>query len=102
MSTQAKGFLGALFDFSFSSFVTARLIRVLYVLGLILAGIGALAMIITGLTQSFLQGVLMLIVAPLFFLLAAMYLRVVLELLIVVFRIAENVERIADRPQTGM
>jgi hypothetical protein len=39
----------------------------------------------------------MLIVAPLLFLLTAMYLRVTLEVLIVVFRISDNVARIADR-----
>jgi hypothetical protein len=96
--SQATGFLAALFDFSFSNFITGRLIKILFILGLALGGIGTLMMIATGFTQGFGRGLLMLILAPLFFLLAAMYLRVVLELLIVIFRIAENVDRIANRP----
>jgi hypothetical protein len=38
----------------------------------------------------------MLIIAPLVFLLSAMYLRVTLEVLIVIFRISDNVARIAE------
>ena len=36
------GFLGALFDFSFTSFVTTKIIKVLYVLILVLVSISAL------------------------------------------------------------
>jgi hypothetical protein len=97
MSTQPEstGFLSSLFDFSFSHFITAKIIRVLYGLFLILAGLGTLVMIVTGFGQSFGYGVVLLILSPLAFLLAAMYFRVVLEVLIVIFRIAENVEKIA-------
>ena len=44
-ATQAadtRGFLGALFDFSFTSFVTTKIIKVLYVLILIMVVIAAL------------------------------------------------------------
>jgi len=100
MSTQPEsstGFLASLFDFSFAHFITAKLIRVLYALFLILTGLGVLAMLVSGFGQGFGYGIVMLILAPLVFLLAAMYFRVVLEVLIVVFRIAENVEKIAER-----
>jgi len=104
MSTQLQpaGFFGALFDFSFSSFITAKLIRVIFGLGLIVVGFGALSMLIAGFSQGFMAGILALILAPLVFLLFAMYLRVVLEVLIVLFRIAENVALIADRKSAGM
>lgn len=99
MSTQLEstGFLASLFDFSFSHFITAKLIRVLYALFLILAGLGVVGMLISGFSQGFAYGVVILILAPLGFLLAAMYFRVLLEVLIVIFRIAENVEKIAER-----
>lgn len=97
MQTQALAFLTALFDVSFSSFITARVVRVLYVVGLLLAGLTAIMMLGIGFGQGIVTGILMLIVAPLVFLLAAMYLRVTLELLIVVFRISDNVAHIADR-----
>ena len=100
MSTQPQsaGFLGSLFDFSFSSFITAKLIPVLYALGLIGCGIAALFMLVTGFAGGFTAGIVALLLAPIMFLFVAMYLRVMLEVLIVVFRIAENVQRIADRP----
>lgn len=100
MSTenQQDGFFGSLFDFTFSEFITTRLIRVIYVLGLIVVGIGTLAILSEGFDLGFLTGMLSVVLAALVFLLGAMYLRVVLEIMIVVFRIAENVAKIADRP----
>jgi len=97
MTTQETGFIGALFDFSFSSFITARLIKVIYALGLLMAGLAALFMVTTGFGVGFMTGLGALILAPLMFLFVAMYLRVVMEVLIVVFRISENVAKIADR-----
>ena len=41
-----KGFFGALFDLSFSSFVTTKIIKVLYVIAIVIAGIAALAYVI--------------------------------------------------------
>ena len=41
-----KGFFGALFDLSFSSFVTTKIIKVLYVLAIVIVGIAALAYVI--------------------------------------------------------
>jgi hypothetical protein len=101
MSTQLEstGFLASLFDFSFAHFITARLIRVLYGLGLILAGLAVLGLLVSGFGQGVGYGLVTLIIAPFAFLLIAMYFRVLLEVLIVVFRIAENVEKIADREQ---
>jgi hypothetical protein len=100
MSTQIEstGFLGALFDFSFSNFITGRLIKILFALGLLAWGLTALSILLAAFQRGFLTGILGLIFAPLVFLLGAMYLRVVLEIFMVIFRIAENVQRIADRP----
>src|SRR2546430_1590613 len=39
----SKGFMSALFDFGFTTFVTPKVIKVLYILIMILAGLGALA-----------------------------------------------------------
>jgi hypothetical protein len=41
---EARGFLASLFDLSFTSFVTTKLIKVLYVLGMILAALWALVL----------------------------------------------------------
>ncbi|MCI0433601.1 MAG: DUF4282 domain-containing protein [Gemmatimonadetes bacterium] len=98
MTTQDTGFLGSLFDFSFSNFITARLIKVLYALGLVVAGLCVMVMLTTAFGYGFMFGLLALLVAPILFLFIAMYMRVIMEVLIVVFRISENVARIADKP----
>ncbi len=86
-----KGFFGALFDLSFSSFITTKIIKVLYVLAIIIAGLAALAYVIVAFAADPALGLLTLdILAPLGFLLYVIYTRVFLELLIVIFRIMET------------
>jgi hypothetical protein len=86
-----KSFLGALFDVSFQSFITTRIIKVLFLLQMVVAGIASLAVVGAGFSQGFLVGTAtLLIVAPLVFLMWMLMIRVQLELVLVVFRIAEN------------
>jgi hypothetical protein len=87
-----KSFLGALFDVSFSSFITTRIIKVLFLLQTAVAGIASLMIAGAGFAQGgFFMGLLSLvIVAPLVFLLWVLMIRVQLELVMVIFRIAEN------------
>jgi hypothetical protein len=91
-----KGLLGSLFDLSFSEFVTTRVIKVLFILGLIGAGIGSLMFIWAGFSAGFLKGVLFLILSPLVFLLWTLGARIWCELIIVAFRIAENTSRLVE------
>lgn len=100
-----KGFFGSLFDISFSSLITTKVIKVLYVISLIVIGLFALFFIIGAFVQSAGLGILTLIIfAPLGALLYAVYTRVILEFIIVVFRIAEyNGELVAlKRQQMGL
>jgi uncharacterized membrane protein len=86
-----KGFFGSLFDLSFTSLVTTRIIKVLYVLAIIVIGLYALAFIAGGFSNSASAGVVvLLIVAPLFTLVSLIYTRVLLEVIIALFRIMEN------------
>ena len=89
------GFLRALFDFSFSQFVTTRLVRLLYAIGVVLAVLFAVGAIIRGFSEGAGAGIAALIVAPLIFLLVVIIARVWLELVIVVFRIAEYLREMA-------
>ncbi len=57
-----KGFLGALFDLSFSEFITGKLIKFLYILLLIVLVIGYLGVVIAGFSNSALQGLLMMFI----------------------------------------
>jgi hypothetical protein len=90
-----NGFFGALFDFSFSQFVTTRLVRLLYAIGVLVGAVFAMAAIARGFDAGAGAGVVALIVAPLIFLLVVIIARVWLELIIVVFRIAEYLGEMA-------
>jgi hypothetical protein len=88
---EPKGFLAALFDVSFTSFVTTRIIKVIYVITLVLIGLGALAFAVAAFSQSAAGGLfVLLIVAPLGALLYVIYARVLLEIVIAIFRIMEH------------
>ena len=91
LGTQARGFFGALFDLSFTSFVTARIISVLYLVSIVVIAFYAVVFIVTAFNISSGFGAFtLLILAPLFFLVLTVYVRVLLEVVMVFFRIAEN------------
>jgi uncharacterized protein DUF4282 len=88
---EEKGFFGSLFDVSFTSFVTIRIIKVIYIITLVLIGLAALVFIVAGFADSVGAGLFVLVVAaPLVSLLYVIYVRVLLEIVIAIFRIAEN------------
>jgi Domain of unknown function (DUF4282) len=94
----ARGFLGALFDFSFTSFVTTRIIKVLYVLILVLTVLAALVYTVIVFSASKLFGFLVLVIGdPLFILIVMAFWRLVLESFVVVFRIAEDIRALRER-----
>jgi hypothetical protein len=98
----SKGFLGALFDFSFSSFATPKLIRVLYLLITIGTVVAALVFTIIMFRANVMSGVLTLIFAdPLFILIVMAAYRIILEFFIVTLRIAEDVRTMRDRGGLG-
>lgn len=92
-----KGFVEALFDLSFSEFITTRLVKILYILGMVLAGVGALLTILGGIRAGAAAGLLALGLAVLMFFVTVIALRVWLELVIVIFRIAETLREIANK-----
>jgi hypothetical protein len=99
-----KGFFGSLFDISFSSLITTKVIKVLYVLSMIVIGLIALGFIASAFAQSAAAGVFTLVIgAPLAALLYLIYTRVFLEVIICLFRIMEsNLELVAlQRASTG-
>jgi hypothetical protein len=93
-----KGFLGSLFDFSFSSFVTPRIIKVLYVLFTIWTALIGITILIIGFRTGGLAGGLftLIIIEPIFLLLTLGIYRVVLEAFMVIFRIYEEMKKIRE------
>jgi hypothetical protein len=91
-----KGFIGSLFDFSFSSMVTPKIIKVLYVLFTIwTALIGLIILVIGFKTGGVTAGLFVLIIVePIFLLLTLGIYRVVLEAFMVIFRIYDEMKQI--------
>lgn len=93
-----QGFFGSLFDFSFSSLVATRIIKVLYILAVIVIGLYALVFIVAAFGHSPAAGaVVLLVLAPLFSLVSLIYVRVLLEVVIALFRIMENTGELVNR-----
>ena len=99
-SATSKGFLRSLYDFKFSTFVTSKVIRVLYVIITILYSLGAVAWFIELISKGGYYVLIAIIGVPLAYLLYLTLARISLEFIMVVFRIGEDVRTIRDA-QTG-
>jgi ABC-type uncharacterized transport system permease subunit len=98
-----KGFFGSLFDFGFNSFITSKVIKFLYVLAVIMAGLVALGLLVVAFKASPVIGILGLVVGcPLYFFLTVAFSRITLEFVMVVFRMAEDMRAIRNRGEVGM
>lgn len=99
----ASSFISGLFDLSFREFITPKIVRILYVLALVGIGIWALIAFVSILAMfddPFLPtgfAVVALLLWPLGVLLAVVYARVVLEFVMVVFRISGDVRALTGR-----
>ncbi len=96
----AKGFLASLLDFSFSSLITTRIIKVVYVILTIVITLIAVVYLIVGLaglaTGNVGLGLAGIIGAPIGWLLYMIGTRISLELVIILFKIGDDVRRLAD------
>ena len=97
-----KGFIGSLFDFSFESFVTPKIIKVLYVLLTAWTLLVGLLFLITGFKYGGFGGGLavLIIVEPIFILLTLGVYRVLLEAFMVIFRIHEDTKQIREKTES--
>jgi hypothetical protein len=94
----AKGFIASLFDVGFTSFVTPKVVKVLYVLIMIVLGLGALVYTLFAFKLNAVFGIFVLIIGdPLFLIISLALYRISLELFVVIFRIAEDLRAIRDR-----
>ena len=97
-----KGFVGSLFDFSFTSLVTPKIIKVLYILFTIWTALLGLSILIIGFKTGGVAGGLftLIIIEPIFVLLTLGIYRVVLELFMVVFRIYDETKKIRENTES--
>lgn len=91
----SKGFFESLFDFSFTSFVTTRIIGVLYAL---MIAVGVLCLLVAIFPVFTMSGVSEAgKLAPFVFVLYVVIARVFCEVIIVLFKIADNTGILAGR-----
>lgn len=93
----ARGYLRSLFDFSFSDFVTSRVIRILYVLITIVYSLGAFVLFVVLLANHSPADVFAaLVIVPLGYLIYLTLARVGLEVLMVIFRVGDDVRELRE------
>jgi hypothetical protein len=98
VANSSKGFVASLFDFGFSSFVTPKVVKVVYVLITILVSLATIGIVVTGFRVNLGAGIFFLvIVAPLFFFIYLALWRIALEIFILIFRIGDDIRTIRDR-----
>jgi len=94
--------LQAFFDFSFGRFVSPRMMKLLYALSILFAGLLAVFLVIAGFKASIWFGIFALLIgAPLIFLLTVVSSRVLLETILMIFRIADHTANIGI-PNIGL
>jgi hypothetical protein len=89
-------FIEYLFDFSFKRFITTGVIRFIFWINVIVMGILGAMVIVGGFKESFILGILALIFSPILYIIYIAIVRMILELIAVIFRIGEYTEEIAE------
>jgi hypothetical protein len=85
------GFLKVFYDFSFNQLTSQKMIRFLYGLSILFAGLSAILLVFAGFKNSLLFGFILLFIgAPLIFLLIVIYSRAVLEMIFAISRITDR------------
>ncbi len=92
---EEKGVFVALSDLSFKEVVTRRIIGWLYGIALLSGSISVVVLVFNGLQQSPAQGLLALVFGLVGLFVWILYARVALEVVIVLFQIADNTARMA-------
>ena len=95
--SETRALFGLLFDFSFKRFLTPRLVRILYSLSLLAAVLSALAWMGSGFRDGVMQGLFTLVTGPVAFFIYVLAARVLMEVVLAIFRIAERLENLPQR-----
>ena len=99
LKKQGKGFFAALIDTSFSEMVTPKIIRILFIIGLIGIALGSIGGIISALAAFAYAGttaLLSIIAVPIGAVIGVIFLRVYMELIILLFNIYDKLNSIDD------
>lgn len=86
-----KGFFGALFDFSFNSFVTPKIVKFVYILATIAIGLFVLVFVTASFTESAGAGLVVLFLAPIVGLIYLAFIRMGLEFGYALVRMSDDI-----------
>lgn len=93
-SSEAKGFFGALFDFSFTHFVTPKIVKVVYILATVALVLFYLILMLSGLfSDEPLVGVLVLLLGWIPLLVYLALVRMTLEFYFALVRMSEDIHQ---------
>ena len=96
LADRVREFFRGLFDLQFRRLITPRMLPTIYLLAIAASAYAVLAFAVEGFARSAMLGVFrLLVVAPVGFLVLVTVSRMTLEFLMVVFRIAVNVDQMA-------
>jgi Domain of unknown function (DUF4282) len=88
-----KNFFAALFDFSFQQQLTRRLVKLLYIIGILAGGISVVTYVVLGFQQSPAEGLIILVAGVVSLFVGILIWRVLLEMTLVILRISDSIDR---------
>jgi hypothetical protein len=100
-SVDPAGFLKALFDFSFSTFITPKVVRFVYMLATGLLVVAWLAWLAAGFAGSAAYGLLVLLIGPVVMLVYLALIRMTLEFYLAITRMSEDIHHRLPPRTTG-
>ena len=92
-TSEGAGFFTALFDFSFTNFVTPILVRFVYLLATVALVASWLIFVIVGFTQNVGTGLAALILGPIFVIIYLAVIRMTLDFYLSVVRMSEDIHK---------
>ena len=90
---EEKNFFAGLFDFSFNSLLTRRIVKLLYFLSIIGGGITVVVYVVVGMQHSPAEGLINLVVGLVSLFVGILVVRVLLELALVILKISDGIDR---------
>jgi len=88
-----KNFFAGLVDFSFQQQLARRIVKVLYIIGILVGGIAVVIYVVLGSQQSPAEGLINSVIGIVSLFVGILVLRMLLELTLVILRISDGIER---------
>jgi len=92
-SEYGGNFYKALFDTSFSDFIIPKIVSLLYIIGMIISGLSALALVTYAFSQSTWGGILALLFSPIYFVISVIIIRLYFEIIVILFKIYYEIKK---------